>query len=71
MGGFRAFIPSIPITIVGILQSINATDGHSHLRSSQFGYLYDDLVHNSLRPIAKEEDGTLNIFIVMLSEIAY
>lgn len=71
MGGFRAFIPSTPITIVGILQSINAANGNSHLRSSQFGYLYDDLVHNSLRLVAKEEDGTLNIYIAMLSEIAY
>lgn len=71
MGGFRSFVPSTPITIVGILQSINATNGNSHLRSSQFGYLYDDLVHSSLRPIVNEEDDTLNIYIAMLSEVAY
>lgn len=71
IGGYHAFVPSNPITIVGILQSINAANGKSHLRSSQFGYLYDDLVHNALNQITNEEDGTVNIYIAMLSEIAY
>lgn len=69
IGRYTKLMPATPIHLISLLQSLEGFDA-MNVDKSKYGYLYDILVQRSLREVGKDQ-GTLNIILAVLSQIAY
>ena len=70
LGSDNAIMPALPISIITILQNIDAADFTS-FNESQYGFLYESLIQRSLYRIPNHLNGDNNIYIQILSALAF
>ncbi len=71
LGNGNAFMPALPVYIIGALQNIDAIQ--KSFSGSKFGFLYESLVQSSLSRIADNylSSGNYEIDIGVMSNLAY
>ena len=65
---FSRIVPATPLLVVTVLQTL---DSGNNSNFTQYSYMYDQLVQKSLSVISCDDQATQNIFIAILSNIAY
>ena len=66
---FSRIVPATPLLIITILQTIDSSNSSSNF--TQYNYMYEQLVQRSLSVISRDDQAVQNIFIVILSNMAY
>lgn len=71
LGNGAAFIPAMPIFLIGALQNIDATQ--NNLAGSKYGQLYESLILSNLSKVSPDyiASGAFNIDSTVLSHMAY
>lgn len=70
LGNSNGFIPATPIFLINLLQNIDAAVPAS-FSGSQYGFLYDSLINQSLSIIKYPNQGAVNIDVNIMSYLAF
>ena len=71
LGNGAAFIPAMPITVLSVLQNVDAV--RPIFKGSKYSFLYESLILGSLQVLSEDyyQSGNINTDLSILSRLAY